>query len=185
MSNPLAQPVRRDGFVLFWGSYLSNWSLWSFTVDGVIYNCGEQWMMAQKARLFEDDEILKAIMAEPDPRKQKALGKNVRNRHKQKWTDNDIREWNSVARDRVYVGLLEKFRQNPQIKEWLLATENDIIVEASPHDKVWGIGLGVDDPNATEPQFWKGTNWLGEVLMRVRGTLSRDDVGKRLRAEQE
>src|SRR5437764_4640028 len=164
MSIPSKNDVtRRDGFVLFWSGWPSHWFRSSFVIDGVRYNCGEQWMMAEKARTFRDDRALNAILAASNPRKQKASGREVAN-----YEDG---RWRAVAHDRLYVGLLEKFRQNPELGRALLDTGTDTIVEASPLDTVWGIGLAQDDPDATRPERWRGTNWLGEVLMRVRETL--------------
>src|SRR5438105_4476843 len=116
--------TRRDGFVLFWSSWPSNWFRSSFVVDGGLYNCGEQWMMAEKARTFHDEQALSAIMAASNPRQQKSLGWQIRNY--------DDAAWRAVARDRLYVGLLEKFRQNPDLCRKLLNTGTDTIVEASP-----------------------------------------------------
>jgi ribA/ribD-fused uncharacterized protein len=158
---------RRDGFVLFWSGWPSNWFPSTFVVDGVLFNCGEQWMMWSKAKLFDDAAMMKAILAEPSPREQKALGRQV--------SGYDDDKWKSVARDVVYRGLLEKFRQNPDLKQQLLATGADTIVEASPKDALWGIGLHQSDARATQPEMWRGSNWLGEVLMRVREAL-RDET---------
>jgi ribA/ribD-fused uncharacterized protein len=155
--------TRRDGFVLFWSGWPSNWFYSPFVIDGIPYTCGEQWMMAEKARQFGDDQALHAILSTSSPREQKALGRDVRN------YDDDV--WMAVARDRLYVGLLEKFRQNPDLCRRLLDTGTDVIVEASPLDRRWGIGLAKDHPDATHPSRWRGGNWLGEVLMRVRETL--------------
>ena len=160
-----------DGFVFFWGDWPSNWYKSPFVVDGVSYNCGEQWMMACKARMFGDDDVLARIMATPNPRSQKALGRTVRNF--------DDATWKATARDVVYVGLLAKFDQNPVLRAHLLATGTDMLVEASPHDTLWGIGLDMNHPDVTNPEKWRGQNWLGDVLMAVRNTLRQRDT-KRL-----
>lgn len=150
----------RDGHVLFWNSHLSNWWPCEFSVGGVRYNCAEQYMMAEKARMFGDDEALGRIMASPSPREQKAIGRQVRGF--------DAAAWGVVARDRVFTGVLAKYEQNPDLAALLLSTGDLPIVEASPYDTVWGIGLGEDHADATNASKWRGTNWLGEVLMRVR-----------------
>ncbi len=155
--------TRRDGFVLFWSGWPSNWYPSTFVVDAVVYCCGEQWMMWSKAKFFGDAAIMAEVLAEKNPRKQKALGRKVANY--------DDAVWKAVARDLVERGLLEKFRQNPELQTELLATGEDVIVEASPLDALWGIGLASDDPRATRPDVWPGKNWLGEVLMRVRATI--------------
>jgi ribA/ribD-fused uncharacterized protein len=155
--------VRREGFVLFWSGWPSNWHPSPFVIDGISYRCGEQWMMWCKAKQFGDEPSMRAILAATSPREQKALGRKVANYNDE--------VWKSVSRDLLYVGLLEKFRQNPELLGELLATDNDVIVEASPKDFLWGIGLASDHPDATRPDQWPGKNWLGEVLMRVRATL--------------
>jgi ribA/ribD-fused uncharacterized protein len=111
------------------------------------------------------EQSLQQIMAELDPAKQKKLGRQVKNF--------DAAKWNSVSREVVFQGNLFKFQQHDQLRNLLLKTENSLLVEASPFDKIWGIGLGPDDPRAKNPEQWQGTNWLGEELMRVRdsGTL--------------
>src|SRR3954468_1829969 len=97
--------IRRDGYVLFWSGWPSNWHPSTFVVDGILFNCGEQWMMWSKAKFFDDVEMMRAILAEPSPREQKALGRQVKNY--------DDARWKVAARDIVCCGLLEKFRQNP------------------------------------------------------------------------
>ncbi len=167
---------RRDGYVLFWDGYLSNWHPAGFTIDGITYEHAEQWMMASKARVFNDkDSLAKILGVYTDPATQetkrrsvsaqncKALGKTVK-----PYVDE---QWKAVAREWVYVGVLEKFRQNPSLAEQLLATGDDIVVEASPYDTIWGIGLSANHPDATVPEKWRGTNWLGQVLMLVRDAL--------------
>jgi ribA/ribD-fused uncharacterized protein len=172
--------VSRSGYVLFHSGWPSNWHPSPFKIDGFVYGHGEQWMMAEKARAFKDAvrlDLILGVMSRDSagiptavktvtPRACKAYGRQV--------TPFDATHWAGLSRDRLYVGLLEKFRQNPDLGAKLLATGNDIIVEASPTDKIWGIGLAADHPDATDPAKWKGTNWLGEVLMRVRQTLKMD-----------
>jgi ribA/ribD-fused uncharacterized protein len=134
-------------------------------VDGVAYTCAEQYMMAEKAVLFHDEESRQKIMATHSPKIQKALGRKVRGFSESKWTNQ--------AREIVYRGNWAKFTQNTDLKELLLATGDTTIVEASPMDRVWGIGLAEDDPQAWDRSTWRGKNWLGEVLTRVR-----DDIRK-------
>lgn len=119
--------------------------------------------MAEKARLFNDKEALITILALIEPRDQKACGRLVKGFDKAKW--------DAVARDVVYKGCYAKFSQNPDLKKILLATEGTTLVEASPVDQIWGIGLAEDDPRAWDRSKWLGTNWLGEVLGRVREEL--------------
>jgi hypothetical protein len=152
-------------FVFFWGGWPSQWHKCRFRVDGLEYNCCEQFMMAEKARVFADWEAEAAILATPNPRQQKALGRKVRN------FDADV--WNSVCRGIVYRANLAKFEQNGELYDLLMGTGDRTIVEASPQDAIWGIGLRQDDPRAHDPAQWRGTNWLGIALMQVRDELRR------------
>lgn len=153
---------RENGFVLFWGGPFSQWYPHKMTIDGVEYNCAEQYMMAQKAITFGDDDALKAIMATDKPSKQKAFGRAVRNFNPQ--------IWDKISRDIVFRANLEKFK-DPELKKFLFSFGNEEIVEASPYDRLWGIGLGEDDPDALDKSKWQGLNWLGEAIMRVREAL--------------
>jgi len=145
--------------VLFWGGPFSQWYSHTMSIDGVIYNCCEQYMMAEKARLFGDTEALEKIMASDDPRQQKAIGRTVKNFNPHMW--------NHVCRDVVFKANLNKF-SDPDLKLILMNTGDREIVEASPYDKIWGIGLGENDPRAEDKSQWQGTNWLGEAIMQVR-----------------
>lgn len=153
-----------DEMVLFWDGPFSQWEPCNFVVNGIEYNCAEQYMMAEKARFFEDEETLNEIMDTDDPREQKRLGRLVEGF--------DENRWNEVAIEIVVKGNLAKFSQNPELKKILLDTESRILVEASPYDKIWGIGLRETDPRALDREQWLGTNWLGEALSQVRDTLS-------------
>lgn len=157
-----------SALTLFWRSHevFSNWYLSDFVVAGQRFNCGEQWMMYSKAILFGDAEIAARILAESIPRRQKELGRKVRGF--------DAALWNAQCEALVYTGLLEKFRQNPELLEALRATGDTLIAEASPTDNIWGIGLEEEDPRAHDPAQWQGQNRLGKVLMCVRQTLLAD-----------
>jgi len=152
----------------FWKNHpFSNWYSSTFTVDGVQYCCGEQYMMAQKANLFKDEEICRQIMNETSPAKMKALGKKIRRFDEQTWT-NDRYEL-------VKKGLREKFFQNPDLMCVLMGTGNRVIAEASPYDAIWGIGIGARHPDINRPEVWTGLNLLGKILMDLR-----DDFKKEL-----
>ncbi|MEO0604120.1 MAG: NADAR family protein [Myxococcota bacterium] len=156
-----------ERFTLFWDGPFSQWEPAPFSVDGVEYNCAEQFMMAEKARLFEDHETLAWILEAEDPASQKALGRVVDGFDEAIWREEEEngmpRCWNIVWR-----GNLAKFSQNDHLLEALLATEGTSLVEASPEDSIWGIGLAEDDPAARDRASWRGLNWLGEVLDDVR-----------------
>jgi len=152
-----------EKFTFFWSGPFSNWHPSPFHIDNIWYNSGEQWMMAEKAKLFGDKETLAKIMSAVDPREQKAYGRQVKNFDKAKWS--------AEAPERVFKGCLAKFEQNEDLKKIILSTVGTTLVEASPEDKIWGIGLRKDDPRAQSRETWLGTNWLGETLMRVRDVL--------------
>jgi len=157
----------RDGMFLFWGGWPSQWYSSKFTIDGIQYNCAEQWMMSEKARLFGDEKTLKDILESKSPRKQKDYGRLVSN------FNPDV--WNQKCRDVVLQGNIHKFTQNKDLKGLLVDTKDLVFVEASPYDLIWGIGLSADDPDATDKSKWRGTNWLGEVLMSARDLIKEHD----------
>lgn len=153
--------------VLFYSNShpFSNWYMSSFVHDGRQFNCSEQYMMFKKAMLFKDYDVADMIMEQGHPRKQKFLGRQVRRF--------DSNKWNSVCKDIMIPGLVSKFMQDSYCLQTLLETEDAIIAEASPTDRIWGIGLAENDPKALNPSNWQGTNWLGEVLMRTRDEIRR------------
>lgn len=153
---------RQNGFVLFWGGIFSQWYPHKMTIDGVEYNCNEQYMMAEKARTFGDFEALEAIMKSTNPKNQKAYGRAVKNFNPHMW--------DRMAQEVVFRANLEKF-SDPELKKYLFSFGNEEIVEASPYDNIWGIGLGEDDPDALDKTKWQGTNFLGEAIMRAREAL--------------
>jgi ribA/ribD-fused uncharacterized protein len=159
---PTPQP--ESEYIFFWKGPLSQWAKSSFKVGEFHYTCAEQYMMHQKALLFGDEEIAKQIMqAGFDPKKHKELGRKVRNFN--------AAVWNKKAKAIVYEGSKAKYQQNPGLMQLLESTKGKVIVEASPFDRIWGIGLGPDDPNRFDKSKWKGTNWLGEVLTVLRQKL--------------
>ena len=159
-------------FKLFYGGVFSQWHICYFEVDGIKYNCTEQYMMRQKALLFDDTETAEKIMQAVHPRDQKSLGRQVLNKQNQEWTSDDIALWNSKARDIVYKGNWHKFNQNSRLKDELLSYKTEEFVEASLYDRIWGICLDEGDKRALDKSQWKGTNWLGEVLSKVRDDLT-------------
>lgn len=152
-----------EKFTPFYGGVFSQWYPCALLINGVEYNCAEQYMMAQKARLFGDQSMLEAIMRSGSPAEQKALGKRVQGF--------DVVAWEAVARDVVMRGNLSKFADNPKLRAQLLMTEGTTLVEASQTDRIWGVGLHVDDPRVHFRNQWQGRNWLGQVLTDLRGSL--------------
>lgn len=158
-------------FLFFWGhripkggslnkSCLSQWYPASFVLDGVSYLTAEHFMMAEKARLFDATEIEKQILEESDPSKVKSLGRRIKN------YDDEI--WKAHRFEAVTKGNVAKFSQNPRLRNFLERTENQILVEASPVDFIWGIGLASGHPDASKPARWLGLNLLGFALMEAR-----------------
>ncbi len=143
---------------------LSQWYPAPFVVDGVRYPTAEHWMMAHKARLFDDLDVERQILADPSPAKAKKLGRQVRGF--------DSATWAAHSFDVVAAGSLHKFRAHRLLRQFLLATGDAVLVEASPYDQLWGIGLGKAEPRARTPSTWNGTNWLGFALMEARAALA-------------
>lgn len=152
--------MKKNKYIFFWDGIFSQWYPCQFTIDGIKYNCAEQYMMAAKAKLFGDFESLQAIMMTSEPARQKILGRLVRNFDKERWE--------MVALEIVTEGNYAKFTQSKTLKDQLLRTDDKIIVEASPYDTIWGIGLDEDDPDRFDESKWKGTNWLGIAIMNAR-----------------
>ena len=147
----MAEKVRiTNEFVFFWGGWPSQWAKSPFKIDGIPYNCCEQYMMAEKARVFCDHAIEAEILTTGSPATQKALGRKI--------SDFDAEKWNSVCRGIVYEGNLAKYEQNNDLRIQLLQTGKRTIVEASPRDRIWGIGMGAKNPMAKVPAKWRGRN---------------------------
>jgi len=161
-------------YLFFWGhqaakdgsvtkSCFSQWWHAPFTVNEIEYKTAEHWMMAKKAILFNDKEIFEKIMLSKSPAEAKKLGREVTNYIDSVWLENRF--------DIVKEGNFHKFSQNEELKTFLLNTGDRILVEASPVDTIWGIGLTGDDENASRPEKWKGLNLLGFALMEIRDQL--------------
>lgn len=151
-------------YTFFYNGPFSNWYPCKFTdIKGIEYNCSEQYMMYYKALLFDDLDIASAIMLESHPREQKALGRMVKGF--------EIKRWNNFAKEIVWQGCFYKFTQNEDLFNELIRTDDTLLVEASPTDMVWGVGLSENDPLIKDPNNWRGTNWLGEVLTDLRENL--------------
>ena len=137
-----------------------------FVIDGVTYNCAEQYMMAQKAKMFKADALYKSILSETSPRKMKSMGRKIPNY--------DSKTWDACRSDIVTKANLAKFSQNPDLRQKLLDTELRVLIEASPTDKIWGVGMDAKDlVKRTDQQVLDigmklGQNLLGKALMTVR-----------------
>ncbi len=153
-------------YYYFWGEGpFSQWSYQDFVIEDVRYDCNEQWMMSEKAKFFGDMAMYARILGiNHDARECKRLGKLVANFSRAPWSE--------VAREIVTKGQIAKFQQNPAALVRLKETAGCLLVEASPSDKIWGIGLSII--HAERGDVWNGTNWLGEVLTKVREQLCLD-----------
>lgn len=160
--------------IYFWGhqpnkdgtigkSCLSQWWPCQFEKEEIKYSSAEQWMMAEKARAFLDTETLSEILKSETPKEAKDLGRQVTN------FSEDV--WRLKSYSIVLEGNLLKFVQNPALRDYLISTGESILVEASPYDKIWGIGMKQDDDGIEDPKNWKGQNLLGFALMEVRDIL--------------
>ena len=152
-----------DTHVYFYTGIYSNWHWCEFEVGGIAYNCGEQYMMHRKAVLFDDSFTAGKILRSVSPREQKDLGRRVQGYDDKIWSE-----------DRLAImqyGLYYKFEQNPEFGKQILDTGSRILVEASPYDRIWGVGLGEENDLILDEANWKGQNLLGKALMQVRDVL--------------
>ena len=160
-------------YIFFWGhkkdkygiskSCFSQWYNSSFTVENTVYQTAEHYMMAEKARLFSENEMAKKIIEAKNAGMAKKLGRQIEGFDEKIWLNHRF--------DIVVKGNVLKFGQNLELRDYLLNTNNRILVEASPVDKIWGIGLASDNPNIENPNLWKGENILGFALMEARKKL--------------
>lgn len=140
--------------------YLSNWYMSDFVIDGIEFSSMEKYMMYQKALTFRDSETAQKILNANDVAQIKAYGRQV--------TNYEEVLWNGVRQLVVYRGLVEKFSQDTGLKKLLKETGDAVLAECAVHDKIWGIGLSMNDPNRFDIHKWKGKNLLGFTLMKVR-----------------
>ena len=159
-----SKPMVKDGTILEENKHwFSQFYDCMFKEDQTWYSCAEQYMMAEKARLFGDDEAEKKIMAAEKPRSMKAHGRKVRKFDQETWDLNK----ESI----VFKANWLKFSQDRFAHDLLLKTKDRIIAEASPRDRVYGIGLGADHKDSGDYTKWRGQNLLGVALMKVRKAL--------------
>ncbi|MEM6785263.1 MAG: NADAR family protein [Bacteroidota bacterium] len=168
------QRGQRFKYLLFWGhkprpdgqigrACLSQWYGAPFTVDGDRYPTAEHFMMAEKARLFGDDDVHARVLKAPHPGAAKKLGRQVRGF--------DEATWQQARFGIIVRGNAAKFGQNEALGDFLRGTKARVLVEASPRDRIWGIGLAAEDPRAAKPLAWRGQNLLGFALMEARSRL--------------
>ncbi|MEM1217019.1 MAG: NADAR family protein [Bacteroidota bacterium] len=168
-------------YLHFWGhrpaadgsvnkSCFSQWYARGFTYDDEYFPTAEHWMMAGKARLFGDEKARAQIFRDDSPHAAKKLGRKVSNFDKATWEEHCFQL--------VVAGNYHKFSQSAPLRAYLLQTGDKVLVEASPYDAIWGIGMAEQDPRANDPQQWMGTNWLGFALMEVRDKL-RKEINKK------
>lgn len=162
-------------YLYFWGHtprkgelvgnfIFSQWYERPFEVEGVVYPSAEHWMMAHKAGLFENHDIFEQIIRAQKPAEVKELGRQVRGF--------DDAVWRAHRYNIVVQGNIHKFGQHRDLRDYLVQTGDKVLVEASPVDTVWGIGLAQDAPEAAHPLQWKGINLLGFALMEARDFLN-------------
>lgn len=164
----------RVKFLFFWGHQpqrdgsagagcLSQWWPAPFSADGLEFPTAEHYMMWRKAVLFGDEAVAAKILAVAHPHAAKTLGRQVEGFDEQVWEQHRF--------DIVVAGAVAKFGQHEELREFLLGTGERVLVEASPVDRVWGIGMAVQHPHAVDPLQWRGLNLLGFALMQARTTL--------------
>lgn len=163
-------------FIFFWGhtamqnsnevgkECLSQWYEMPFHVGTYTYKTAEHWMMSKKALLFKDEKIFLKIINCETPGEAKRFGREINNFDKNVWDEKKF----SIVKE----GNIHKFTQNPELFSYLKNTNNRVLVEASPQDRIWGIGKSANEENLDNPYFWDGENLLGFALMEVRDTLN-------------
>lgn len=167
----------RPEFLMFWGRkgfdtssigpyVFSQWHFSDFEIDGQVYPTAEHWMMSQKALAMGDYNTHRAILASAGPEEAKTLGRQVKNWDQAKW---DARKFEAVVE-----GNVAKFGQDSALREYILGTGDVVLVEASPHDRIWGIGLRREDSRSKDPNTWNGQNLLGFALMEARDRLRKE-----------
>ncbi|WP_444930666.1 NADAR family protein [Microbulbifer sp. SSSA002] len=161
-------------YLFFWGHQkstrgiskgcFSQWYDSPYECSGHRFMTAEHHMMYQKAILFSDNEAATKLLSASNPGEAKAIGRQVRGFDQAKWDQFKV--------EIVVSANLAKFGSNPELKEFLLSTGEQVLVEASPVDRIWGIGLAEDNPACKNPNLWKGENLLGFALMEVRDQLA-------------
>lgn len=165
-------------YLFFWGhtakdrsvigkECLSQWYPAAFDIDRINYPTAEHYMMAEKARLFNDNDALEKILNAKTPADAKKLGRTVK--------DYDDVAWKEHRFNIVVTANKAKFSQHKDLSTFLINTGDKVLVEASPRDRIWGIGIGQSNADAHNPAKWRGLNLLGFALMEVRQYLLSDN----------
>lgn len=144
-------------------SPFSNFHACQFQVHGVTFTSSEQLFMYCKARYFNDIDIANKILNVDTPKTVKALGRKV--------VGFNGTQWDKIKYDLMCIACYHKFSQNDKLKKSLMETKDTALVEASPTDCIWGIGMDVKHPDIENPQKWRGQNLLGKALDHVRNVL--------------
>jgi ribA/ribD-fused uncharacterized protein len=150
-------------YKFFWNGPFSQWSMSTFIFEGIQYNCAEQAMMYHKALTFNDQAIADQVLRAKTPREQKALGRKVSNFNESKWDE--------VKLQLIVDINIAKFRQSKTHFKALKESGDKLMVEASPYDAIWGIGMREDEAKRTHPDEWRGENLLGKALDEVKNVL--------------
>ena len=150
-------------YVFFWNGVFSQFYQARMVIEGIEYSCCEQYMMHKKALFFGDFETAELIMKATNPNDHKQLGRQV--------VGFDKDRWDKVCFRIVYQGNWAKFTQNFDLMKELMGTKDKLLVEASPYDQIWGIGMGEDEEGIENPLNWKGQNLLGWVLTLIKREL--------------
>ena len=154
-----------DEYVIFWGSFLSNFHYAPFKYNNIIFRSSEQFFMWNKAKFFNDEYTASQILKATSPKETKRLGRLVRNFDESKWTSESIKV--------MSLAIKLKFDTNDELRERLLSFGDKTFVEGSPFDKKWGIGIKFDDPSAKDSSNWKGENLLGKIITEYRNSLTK------------
>jgi ribA/ribD-fused uncharacterized protein len=154
-----------EEFIFYFGeeSVFSHWYKCKFQIDEKTYGCVGQYIMYKKALLFDDEAIAHKIMNSSSPARHRSLGKQVSGFDKKKWHEHCLTY--------SLEGNLAKFSQNPILRKALLQSAGKSFAEASPYDRVWGIGLSLSNPKIHDRANWRGKNWAGESLEAARKEL--------------
>ena len=151
--------------VYFWGGPFSQWYESEFSDGQNTFCCAEQFMMFNKALIFNDEQIADKILRTTDPKKHKQLGREIKGFNQA--------EWDIIKLIIVEQGNFLKFTSNDELKQLILKYDN--FVEGSPHDTVWGVGLHYEDDLILDPKNWKGENLLGRALLKVKNKILQQD----------